>query len=459
MKKRIAAVLVMAVVMMAGCGNSNSAEESTGADGQMTENTDQADTYENGVANDTEDELFWAKGTQIDGSLYQNLNLDGVGDSDDEAYVSTYQFGDYEEKVTVISIHLGTGETVAQVFPVYGDYSLQTGKVFSEEKDAIVLQISDLTSNYGAATVFVLNVSPAGVDPIPSVGALLNTTGSIMLADGNIIENSVLENDVTSGTKVVDIEGMPRQGVLIYSIGEEGEYQGLPRIFYWTDDGWMIVSEEPQDISAAGFWDREGAVLLTAEDVMLSCTGIIEDSFDEEMSYEIRICRIDLTNYHLYFRLYDQTAMVQEIECPIEFDLMTRTIETPVIMTDINGDGIKDFILDYGISGQMTLGQCIVWNADKDRYEVLEGYSKLWNPHYDMRQRIIWEMRHEEAAIYTINQYEVTENKLELKASLTEDYGSGHPMYTETRMIDGEMVTIHENVSEGEISLEEWYYH
>ena len=215
-------------------------------------------------------------------------------------------------------------------------------------------------------------------------------------------------------------------------------------------DEYSNMDDVKQDSQAAG---------QAAEDVMLSCTGIVEDSSNEEMSYEIRICRIDGINYHLYFRLYDRTAMVQEIECPIEFDLMPRTIETPVIMTDINEDGIKDFILDYGISGQMTLGQCIVWNADQDQYEILEGYSELWNPRFDMRQRIIWEMRHEEAAVYIINQYKVVENKLELLASLIEDYGTGQPKYTETRMIDGEMVTLHENVSEGEISLEEWYYH
>ncbi|MDE7130732.1 MAG: hypothetical protein K2O65_02900 [Lachnospiraceae bacterium] len=40
----------------------------------------------------------------MEGKLFQNLNLDGVGEADDEAYVSVYQFGDYEDKVTVISM-------------------------------------------------------------------------------------------------------------------------------------------------------------------------------------------------------------------------------------------------------------------------------------------------------------------------------------------------------------------
>lgn len=282
MKKRLVSVLVMVFVMIiTGCASSNrinSTEEANGADSKITNDikqtdavdseitddieptniadnkitdiTEQTDVEKNGViiekTIDTEDAPIWAMGTQVDGELFQNLNLDGVGDYDDEAYVSIYQFGDYEDKVTVISIHLGTGETVAQVFPVYGDYTLQTGRVFSEEKDAIILEICDSTSNYGAASVFVLDVSPAKVyGPIPSAGTLLNTTESITLADGEIIDTTVFQNLVTGGTKVVDIEGMPQQGLLIYSVGEDGEYQGLPRILYWLDlHGWAIIPED-----------------------------------------------------------------------------------------------------------------------------------------------------------------------------------------------------------------------
>ena len=48
MKKRFVAVLALAVLMMAGCGNSNSTDEPAGADNQTTDNTDRADTEENG---------------------------------------------------------------------------------------------------------------------------------------------------------------------------------------------------------------------------------------------------------------------------------------------------------------------------------------------------------------------------------------------------------------------------
>lgn len=82
----------------------------------MADNIERTDTGENEViiedTVDAEDVPFWTTGNQTDGELFQNLNLDGIGDFDDEAYVSIYQFGDYEEKITVVSIHLGTGSGI-----------------------------------------------------------------------------------------------------------------------------------------------------------------------------------------------------------------------------------------------------------------------------------------------------------------------------------------------------------
>lgn len=251
MKRVLVLFLTMAIILsVEGCGRNDNVSVSV-AEPAVSYTAEEEPASEIAITESTGNAPVWATGTQMDGELFQNLNLDGVGDFDDEAYVSIYQFGDYEDKVTVISIHLGTGETVAQVFPVYGDYTLQTGKLFSNKKDAIILEVRNSTSNYGAATVFVLNVSPVGIDPIPSAGILLNTTESVMLADGEIIDTTAYPNLVTGGTKVVDIEGMPRQGVLIYSVGEEGEYQGLPRIFYWMDygrdNGWAIIPEESSE--------------------------------------------------------------------------------------------------------------------------------------------------------------------------------------------------------------------
>ena len=223
MKKIKSIMVALLSVMVMGCSSSNSTSDSP-----IMDNAEQADTEGINVENtiDTE-EPSWAIGTQMEGELFQNLNLDGIGEADDEAYVSVYQFGDYEDKVTVIRIHLGTGETMAQVLPVYGDYSFLTGRLFSEEKDAIILEVQVPASNYGAATVFVLDVNPVGADPIPTVTTRLDTENSITLADGNVLDNSFITNSVTDGTKAVDVSDMPRQGVSIYFLDENGHYQGL----------------------------------------------------------------------------------------------------------------------------------------------------------------------------------------------------------------------------------------
>ena len=243
MKKVNSIIVMLLSVMVMGCSYSNSTAES-----QITDNADQTRIEEVNTEStiDTE-EPSWAMGKQMEGELFQNLNLDGVGEADDEAYVSVYQFGDYEDKVTVIRIHLGTGETMAQVLPVYGDYSFMTGRLFSEEKDAIILEVQVPASNYGAAAVFVLDVNPVGTDPIPTVTTRLDTESSITLADGNVLDNSFITNSVTDGTKAVDVSGMPRQGILIYFLDEDGHYQGLQRTFYWTDDGWTVIPEEVQE--------------------------------------------------------------------------------------------------------------------------------------------------------------------------------------------------------------------
>lgn len=243
MKKVKSIMIALLSVIVMGCSNSNSTSDS-----QIIYNAEHIGTEEINIENtsDTE-EPSWAMGTQMEGELFQNLNLDGIGEADDEAYVSVYQFGDYEDKVTVIRIHLGTGETMAQVLPVYSDYSFLTGSLFSEEKDAIILEVQVPASNYGAATVFVLDVNPVGADPIPTVTTRLDTENSITLADGNVLNNSFITNSVTDGTKAVDVSDMPRQGVSIYFLDENGHYQGLQRIFYWTDDGWTLISEEVQE--------------------------------------------------------------------------------------------------------------------------------------------------------------------------------------------------------------------
>ena len=82
MKKRLEAVLVMVfVLLIAGCGNTNSAEESIGADSQEAENAEQTDTEEkaasenNDEGEDLEDETVKELTMEALLELYENEGL------------------------------------------------------------------------------------------------------------------------------------------------------------------------------------------------------------------------------------------------------------------------------------------------------------------------------------------------------------------------------------------------
>ena len=182
---------------------------------------------------ETDAEPLWAQGVQSDGQLFQGLNLDGIGNADDEAYVSIFEYGEYNEKITVLRIHLGTGETVANVFPVCGPYNFLTGKLFSKDKDAIVLEVPVSGSNYGAVNIFALDVFPVGTAPEPISVIRMDTTKGIVMNSGEAFPN---EESIKDTTKIVDIEDSPLQGLEIHTYLNKEDSSD---ILYWAGDNWQ----------------------------------------------------------------------------------------------------------------------------------------------------------------------------------------------------------------------------
>ena len=193
------------------------------------------------VTDADDDAPEWVQKEKTDSRLFSGLNLDGIGDLDDEVYVSIYHFGEYDDNITVLQIHLGTGETIAKIFPVFGAYTLQTGHLFSEEKEAIILEIEVPGSNYGAANVFVLDVCAAEIDPVPSVVTRLDSTVDSAIAG---TDNTLSDfGEITNGTTVVDVEDFPLQGLMIYFTGANGQWRELYELLFWSDSGWSTKSE------------------------------------------------------------------------------------------------------------------------------------------------------------------------------------------------------------------------
>lgn len=191
----------------------------------------------------------WIQSGQEDGILYQGLNLDGVGESDDDAYVCAYHFGDYEDKITVLFVHLGTGETVAKPISIYGKSNLQTGKLLSENRDAILLEIAIPGSNYGAANLFVLGVETTDnsndIKRDPVITTFLETNNAILEKGNNVPQtftNSIadkLTGDFVEGASITNIVENELQGINIYQSGIVEPYT-----IYWDSEGycWSIAT-------------------------------------------------------------------------------------------------------------------------------------------------------------------------------------------------------------------------
>ena len=170
------------------------------------------------------------------------------GDYDDEAYVSLYDwdhngFGRYDASELVVRIRFGTGDTTAHIVQAVGSYQFYTAKLFSEKKDAIVLEVNTQYANSGLVSVFALDVYGLGeVDPFPSVVERLNTTGEapILSADGE----KLYTGGLIQGTTITDIENKPLQGIVLPSSGEG--YSGpigdrVSQTIYWNGDGWIVL--------------------------------------------------------------------------------------------------------------------------------------------------------------------------------------------------------------------------
>jgi hypothetical protein len=239
-------LICFALLFSAGC--SSRANDRMNSNQPTTKPISENDTLEanqNSIENN--DEPLWAQSVEEHGQLFTGLNLDGIGDYDDEAYVSLYNWdrtGRYDASEIVVRIRFGTGDVTAHIVHTVGDYQFYTAKLFSEKKDAIVLEVNLQYANSGHVSVLALDVYGVdGTDPIPSVVERLNTNGEMprsLSADGE----DLYEGALIVGTSIADIENKPLQGIVLHSSGYE--YSGpvrdrVSQTIYWNGDGWIVL--------------------------------------------------------------------------------------------------------------------------------------------------------------------------------------------------------------------------
>ncbi|MDE7323057.1 MAG: hypothetical protein K2N73_10110, partial [Lachnospiraceae bacterium] len=247
MKKRLLAVLVMVfVLIIAGCGNSNSVEEPTGADSQMVGNAVQTDTEEK-AASENSDE-----GKDLENESVKKLTM--------EALLELYENDGLTLKVE---------EEGLEGFLAYGNMEL-----FSEMEDSLTgLYICSLvyphTSETGITSDrnYELQLSYWRPETAKEYGHTENEIDNIRLMEKES-QDAVLLYDVDERfTPTKDLQGFLQRdyGINQYLICDlpSGFTLGAFQADIAFYDGWLLegeVEEPPHDEGISGAWSCPGGI-------------------------------------------------------------------------------------------------------------------------------------------------------------------------------------------------------
>lgn len=198
---------------------------------------------------------------------------------------------------------------------------------------------------------------------------------------------------------------------------------------------------------------------VTEDDTVISRYYGRIDTVNGLVLYDIATKQLGEWQYVIDLQFYDYSSkeLIQQLSYTMRDDFISRTVENPLQLVDINKDGNKDIILDLGIYGKAKLALCYVYDPDQKGYVQLEGFDELLTPQYNAGY--IYENQNNDTPNYVKNKYMVNGNKMILVASLAATYASSpSPVYTEKVMTNDELVTVKENVSAEEIDITEWNY-
>lgn len=198
----------------------------------------------------------WVKGSLGEGTLFEKVDIDGIGGADDEVYIITGRFddygSDYRNGLTVVYVHLGTGEVLAQAILCKGNYETRFANLIpGHEGNQIILEITDGNSTYLATNIFVIAVSvdkwqvgenDADVMRVPVISKLLDTTDYDRPVGGIEWREGISSGSISYGLEIVDIEGLEQQGLKICYLASKQDVAGQKayetRTIYWDCGAW-----------------------------------------------------------------------------------------------------------------------------------------------------------------------------------------------------------------------------
>lgn len=135
-------------------------------------------------------------------------------------------------------------------------------------------------------------------------------------------------------------------------------------------------------------------------------------------------------------------------------DFNPETIDIGYLISDVNGDGNDDILIDLGGAAPYRYFNCYVYDFNKMNFIKVKGFSSLPDPKIISDDEIVISYWKDGPVTYGADKYQIVGSDLQLLSRLIQSYAYDNgeqPRYTEEKMINGRLMIIKENVLEDEI--------
>ena len=162
--------------------------------------------------------------------FWEGLDLDGTGGTDDSVTVFSYDDDSASGPLTVVEAALGTGEVLTWELPSTGHPRLLPASFTPSGLQSVVLVLEDRSSNYGAASCFVLAVEEGALTEQVRLGTWEDNADDLA-PDCPVIWSAYLHTR-PDGLQVLRVP-------ILYDKWHQPEWATLS----WTQAGWDLTRD------------------------------------------------------------------------------------------------------------------------------------------------------------------------------------------------------------------------
>ena len=137
-------------------------------------------------------------------------------------------------------------------------------------------------------------------------------------------------------------------------------------------------------------------------------------------------------------------------------DFNPVTITNGVDVTDMNQDGIDDFLFDLGAYGKMNKKACLVYDNETQQYIFIEDFEELNSPIYLNGYGYFVTAPIPMDLPITYNRYSLDKTILNHVGKLSISPSESGTLYTEYEQVNGKWITTKDMVKENDIELTKW---